>query len=619
MPDLTPPADGQPPPSFFDAPDPYRPFLDVRGPGAPAASNPDIDRFLKLPVAAVVDGLVHTRGRAAGRARFDAAALSVMSSYWKQSRGRTETIEYHDGVAVEVGPDEFVLSVRTVAAALWVRSRRAPVPAAGLDDGAFRSFYELVRQAVRRARRTVVDGVPLLTLLGPARPDVEGKAADAYGQKWTMTGSVVDRVLNDLPPCGAPEVLFYGDLFPCPHTFKVEGKGSPSIPLLKDLRGTPNCDSVYVQECCRVGPVVDVARALDALTALDLRLHDGLVEAAAKTGGLAMKERAVDAVAWQRRKAQGRGWGGAHVTTGAWQKGQATSSDRRDRPCAVPYIVADVDAGSPDRALPIALTLLDRLVALGARPVDIVVSYTGGNGFHVRIPHGLVGRPMYPNAAVARRVVSGFIARLCDGLEGRGGPLIASLDSNLFSPLHLVRAVGSEHEKAPGYRCVGYRGNTFLGLWDEYDYSTVDIASMQSRSSIPVPFLFPDPDRTLPVPALETMLRAAAADVHTEAAHETETPGARPASRGIIEAVRRGVRPGEEFAPGYVGRAYAALLLAIFLMTHGRLGEPAVWAELERWNAANPVPIGDAEGDTDGELERVFDRACRFVARGGKP
>ena len=47
---------------------------------------------------------------------------------------------------------------------------------------------------------------------------------------------------------------------------------------------------------------------------------------------------------------------------------------------------------------------------------------------------------------------------------------------------------------------------------------------------------------------------------------------------------------------------------------HGRLDAQAAWAELERWNAANPVPIGDAEGDADSELERAFDRACRFVS-----
>ena len=618
MPDLTPPSDGQPPPSFFDDPYPYRPFLDHRGPGAPTSPSADPARFLQIPIAAVVGGLINSRGRAAGGPCYDAAVLSVMSWFWQQSRGHAGTLVYHDGMTVEVGPDEFVLSTLSVAATLWVRFRRAPVPAAGLYDGAFRSFYERSRLAVVRLRHTVVDGVPLVTHLGPARPDVEGKASDGYGQRWTMTGSVVDRVLDLLPPCGPQLTLFYGDLLPHHQTFKVEGIKNPSSPLLKTLGEAPHCDSEYVQEWPLVGPVLDVARAFDALTALDLRLHDRLVEAAAKSGGLDHKERPVNALAWQRRRAKGKGWGGAHLTTGAWQEGQATSSDRRDRPCAVPFIVADVDASTADHALPVVLALLDRLVALGAPRGDLVVSFTGNRGFHLRIPHGLVGRPMFPNAAVARRVVGGFFERLCEGLSGPDGPLIASIDTSLFSPVHLVRAVGSEHEKVPGCRSVTYRGDHFLELCDTSWYDVVDIVTIQSRLPRPSPFLFPDPDRTFPVPALEAMLRSAAADAQTETTRATKSSGDRTASRGIIEAIRRGVRPGEEFAPGHVGRTYAALLLAINLLTHGRLGEAAAWAELEQWNGANPVPIGEAEGDTDGELERVFDRACRFVAREGR-
>ena len=625
----TPPSDdGADSSSFFDGPPgSFQPFLGVRGPNAPTASKPDVDRFLRLPIAALVYGLVNTRGRGARRPRYDAVVLSAFAWLWKQSRGRAGVFTYHDGASIDIGASEFLASIYSVAAVVWTRFHRMPVPAAGLYNGEFRRHYEMIRQTVVRLRNTVVDGVPLLTLLGPARKDVEGKASDAYGQLWTMTGSVADRVLGELAPCGPQDVLFYGDVEPLYQGFVLKGTRDKQEELwieqyesiLKGGGDAPHCDNKYVQEVPGVGRVVDVARLFDVLVARDLGLFGSFVEAAAKTGGLVRTEWPVNAIGWQRRRALGRGWDGAHISVGAWQKGQATSKNRRDRPCTMPYLVADIDAGSPDRALPVVLTLVERLVAAGARPVDLVVAYTGGRGFHVRIPHGLVGRPMYPNAEVARRVVGGFFERLCEGLEGRGGPLIASIDTSLFSPLHLVRAVGSEHEKAPGYRCIGYRGDEFLGLWDEYDYSTVDIVTMVSRSPIPVRFGFTDPDLTSPVPALEAMLRAAAADGQPETTRATESSGDRTASRGIIEAIRRGVRPGEEFAPGYRGRTYAALLLAINLLTHGRLGEAAAWAELERWNAANPVPIGEADGDTDGELERVFDRAVRFVARGESP
>ncbi|HEX9953464.1 MAG TPA: hypothetical protein VGB53_16970 [Rubricoccaceae bacterium] len=623
MPSTTPQDDDQAhASSFFDGPAaPYQPFLNVRGPDAPTAPKPDINRFLQLPAEAIVGGLVHTRGRASRRPRLDAAVLSVLAWHWQRSRGRAEALTYHDGVTVDIGPDEFVLSVLSVAAVLWLRFRRAPVPVAVLSDKAFWAYYERVRLAVARLCDTVVGGTPLLTHLGPAREDVEGKAADAYGQRWSMTGSVVDRLVENLPPCGSQEVLFPADLDLFYGSFQLEGQEGLYIGLGKgplDNPGEmPDCDSIYVQEYPLVGPVVDVARALDALFVRDLGLYDRFTEAAAKTGRLVRKERGVHALGWQRQKARGLGWGGAHITIGSWQTGQATSPDRRARPCAVPFLVADVDGASPDQSLGIVRTLLERLVELGAQPGDLVVSYTGGRGYHIRIPHGLVGHPVYPNTEVARRTVGAFFGRLCDGLKGPDGPLVDSVDSSLFSPVHLVRAVGSEYEKAPERRCVAYRGGTFLELCRTYGHDVTDIVTMQSRSPKPVQFFFPDPDRTSAVPVLEAMMRAAAADAQTEVAREAESPNTVTAPRRIIAAIRRGVRPGEEFFPNYVGRAYAALLLADYLLTHGRLDERAAWAELERWNAANPVPIGEAEGDTDGELERVFDRACRYVS--GRP
>lgn len=608
---------------FSGPPLEFRPFLDVRGPDAPAGQPTDPSRFLCLPAEVVTGGFVHVQGRTAGRIRFDAAVLSVLAWHWKRSRGRPQSLTYHDGVTVEIGADEFVLSVLSVASIIWVRFRRMVVPPALLEDSDFRRHYEQVRQTGVRLRRTVKNGVPLVTLLGPAREDVQGKASDAYGQRWTMAGSVVDLVIDQLPPCGDPVVLF-DDVEPARQGLTVRPYsavrkahlGSLQERLLTTSGGLTSSDTAYVQESASGYVIVDVARVLDALTACDFALHGSLTEAAAKTGSLAGLERPVDALAWQRRKAQGRGLGGAYVTTGAWQRGQATAPDRRDWACAVPFLVADIDGQSVGGALSVALLLVRRLVALGARASHIVVAYTGGRGCHVRIPHGLVGRPVYPNVATARTVLTGFFGTLCEGLEYRGTPVIKWVDPSLFSPVHLVRAIGSAHHKHPGHRCVAYCGDEFLHLCGTLEEMVVDVLVGTSRSRQPVPFLLSDPANVASVPALEAMLRASASHAVAAGKPTARSGQALPASRGIIEAVRRGVRPGAEFAPGYVGRAYAALLYAVYLLTHGRRTDPEAWTELQRWNAEeNPVPLGQAEGDDDGELGRAFDRARGYVAR----
>lgn len=109
--------DGTATPSLFDTPAvPYRPFLDIRGPDAPTARDPDIGRFLCLPFEAALHGFVHTRGRNAERLRWEPAVLSAMGWLWKTSKGRAETLTYHDGGVVEIGASEFVASVYGIAA-----------------------------------------------------------------------------------------------------------------------------------------------------------------------------------------------------------------------------------------------------------------------------------------------------------------------------------------------------------------------------------------------------------------------------------------------------------------------------------------------------------------------
>lgn len=323
------------------------------------------------------------------------------------------------------------------------------------------------------------------------------------------------------------------------------------------------CDEYYVHQCFSDQASFDVVRVYDSLAAHDLNIFGTFTESAGKTGRLNRSERRVNALAWQRRQARTQRSGSAPITVGAWQAGHATAADRRERPCTVPFLIADIDGPTPDRALPAVKALVGRLVALGVRPDDIVVSYTGGRGLHVRIPHGLVGRPVWPRAAGVSRVVGKFFERVCDGLSTPEGPLYGSLDASLFSPLHLVRAIGSEHDRALGRRCVAYQGDTFLELIGTLgDDGFLDVAETQCKAAQAVPFLVPNPDRSQPVPALQEVLRAAICDVRKLEKSERARGEIRE-SRGIIDRIRRGVRPGEEFAPGRVGRNYAALLYSL--------------------------------------------------------
>src|SRR5690606_5096453 len=122
----------------------------------------------------------------------------------------------------------------------------------------------------------------------------------------------------------------------------------------------------------------------------------------------------------------------------------------------------------------------------------------------------------------------------------------------------------------------------------------------------------PDPGRAKPVAALVDHLQTAANEVQRPGRMRLVVPGEE--SRGIVERIKEGVAAGEEVAPGYVGRNFAALLDSAYLVTHGY--EPdAAWLEVQRWNEeANPVPLGSEPEDGKGELEYVFRRAQRYAA-----
>lgn len=274
---------------------------------------------------------------------------------------------------------------------------------------------------------------------------------------------------------------------------------------------------------------------------------------------------------------------------------------KRRRACIMPYLIAEIDARDALSSYTYATQLIVNLQRLGADLSQVIVSYSGNRSFHVRIPMGMVGNPIFASTHEATRITREFFSLITAELTGSEGPLFGVLDPNKFSPNQLIRAVGSIHEKTGRY-CVGFYGDEFLKtpLWKVEAYS--DVYS---------PIKLPDPTEASLVPELVSALQLASED-------SRDTHGERAVNRGVIARILQGVEKSEEFAPGYAGRNFASLLLSTYLLQ--RYPEEEAWKKLWDWNRKNAIPLGEHSSDDKNELLHQFERAkARLGSRPHSP
>ncbi len=497
-----------------------------------------------LPRSVVEDVGFRTRK---GKVKHDLFFIARAALLFKLYGREAGVLPYRQGFEIEVEEGAFVSSEQALIESAYARLYKRIIPPDPLRDADFKRFYERChKDFVRRISPAEPSAhrKQYLFDIGPAVSEehVPGKSRDLFGKKWTL----------------APELIEVSAALPA-------SRPRPMVLCSVPPQEPPEDE------------FVDVIGYLESVVAYECGLHRAFTHAVTRSS-LKARGRVSRYLDWMRRQAQDR-QGFRHVSVGAFREHEGDSEHADRRACYVPFLVADIDVKTSVDAREnlrlaycYARLLVERLVALGCDSLRLVVSYTGGGGFHVRIPAGMLGNPLFRTGSDAKCIISRLFGRITKGVEGPVGSLTEFLDEHVFSPNVLIRAVGSEHEDALGEHgerqyCVAFTGEEFLGL---------DLALIEQYSRFYSPFRLRRPEEAAAVPALVEMAIVAAIEVE-----QVDRPWQ---NKGIIEAIRDGVGKSELYAAGRRGRKQAAFQYALWLITRrkGSLSLDEAWAELEQ-------------------------------------
>jgi hypothetical protein len=571
-------------------------FLSHAQGGLPEALFVNADRFLALrrdEVSDITEG-VHGGLTYGDTANMEVAIVSYLAGLEREQPSGRRTIEYDHGETVEVASGEIVVSMQKVARALYQRFYFQPTPRGSTTaDGDFHAFYRTVTNAFGRLANT-----PVLDHNGPAI-ETGDRTSDAYGQRY----SVNIPAIAQLPLCSStPPVLF-----------QCQSQQPPAGSY--DERFVDG----YSLELEDGTEVVDVAAMYDRLVATHTDQWSTFTEQAAKSTtasndsreNFRTRETGVKGFDWQRRQARPSTVdrdddkeNSRHVTTGAFKPECSTDTERKHLPCTVPFVVLEIDGETPQLCLEYARRILRWLGSIDVPLESVTVTYTGNQSFHVRLPAGLFGKPIFRSSREATKTLRELYGLIEDKIDQLGG---AHVDGALASPLHHIRAIGSVHEGRYAAEnktryCVGFTGEEIL---------TYPLNAIREFASRYDGYTLPRPGKAPLNGNLQDLLREAC----TLSQQVYETDDDRSTSRGIVDKIRReGVQEGEEFGDGMVGRNLAARLVSLHLLQSGCSDQDA-WLALQDWNEKNSPPIGEAPGDYPTELRYVFEKAQEDAPR----
>jgi hypothetical protein len=516
--------------------------------------------------------------------RMDVPIVSYLAGFTAEQPGGKREVEYEHGETVVIPDGQVVVSMQTVARALYERFRFCPTKREAINSNKdFTAFYRSVTRAFSRLTDRSV-----LAHHGPA-VETGDKTSDAYGQRYSVNVPQLSSfpLGSETPPLSTAAESPIAPAGSYVDTFALR---------LEDGR-----------------EVVDVPAMFDQL----VREHTGqwstFTEQAVKsttasrdpTENFRTKESGVAGFSWQRRQAQPSTVGreddqenSRHVTTGAYKSGHSTRGERAHIPCAIPFFVLEIDGETPQSCVEYARRITRWLKGIGVPLKSVTVTYTGNQSFHIRLPAGLFGKPIFRSTREATRTIRELYSMI---EEKVGRPGSAHVDGALASPLHHIRAIGSVHEglyskEGTTRYCVGFTAEQVLR------FPLGAIREFSARYD----------GYTLPRPG-EASIHQGLHDLLTEACERAQATGEmdedRSSSAGIFEEIyREGVEEGEEFAPGLIGRNLAARIVSLNLLQSGCSTQDA-WLALREWNEKNSPPLGESPGDATGELRYVFERA----------
>lgn len=493
--------------------------------------DPEPEAFSMLPRELVERVGVQTHKGA----RVDLAILSHMFHQYARSLDVSGPIQFEQGFTEELERGEFILSMQTTAediAARWLYSlTRSDIENPdGSRTKQFDSFY-----------RTVVRGFKRLESLAyiERRRYVNGKHNGIYGTVWTLSPDLC-QVAQRAPRCpSAPPVLIHAD-----------------VP-----------DGEWVSAVDKVGKqFLSETSALYTMGEACTSLRD--------RGRYLQHENWCDVVADNQPDAP------RHVSIGAFKQ---TRWIDENTPCTVPWVVLEAEAGDIVERYGATCRMLETLDAEGVDLSRVVVTYSGNQSFHIRIPQGMFGNPVFSSVEQCRRVLSRWAYDHFD----------EHLDVNLFDPRHLIRCTGSKHEK--GGRVTPFSGDEFMG---GLEYVLTSTSTFNPHSASP---------RLVPVdPWLMTSL-ADAADSLSRFWIMAYEDAPTMAESGAFTAAMKGCGEGEQWHEKHVGRSKLCFVAGCYLIR--KYGEELAWPELEEVNELNSPPL------PQNELRACFKSALRTVRR----
>ena len=327
-------------------------------------------------------------------------------------------------------------------------------------------------------------------------------------------------------------------------------------------------------------PAAAYACAVGGIQAAFLDEHPGRYRLAEACVSKRNRGRYLDHQSWNETVAEAGTDQDRHTSIGAF----STAFADETTPCTVPFVVLEVEAPDIVEAHEGTHRLLETL-ALDVDLSQVIVAYSGNKSFHVRLAHGLFGKPVYASADCARMVIGRFAESYTD----------ETLDTSLFDPRHLIRMIGSKHER--GLYCTAFYGDRFLEM---------RLHEITSAAQAFQPFALPDPSAAAVAAPLRLALEEAALTLERFYVPDFDDV-ASSVSGGAIRRALQGCEEGEGWHDKHIGRNKLIFVAACHFLRHAT---PAVaWAQVLEVNRRNSPPLPERE------VKHCFKSARRTLQR----
>ena len=509
-------------------------------------------RFAKLP-REVIDEMRPIF--AGGGLRWTPLVISHMAARAKAQARKGGSVAYESvSHECEIGPDEFVYTQASCAEDFLARFGLGPSDVydeSGDFTGDARRQYQQLHRAFKQSRGVWAEE------RRECKPGTK-----VLGTIWTLIPFTMDQV-EALPSCQS-----------------------------LDYRPTDLDEEELLDFCTDRDGYVDVACWYQLLAH---RYHPERFRYAETCSSVRDRGTYSDAVAWAQAFARDGSCphagdsGDRHMSIGAFRDVDiGKMGPSASTPCTTPWIVLEPEGG--EGMAPIVdrfeatCDILETLDVEGADLSKVVVSYSGNKSFHIRIPAGMVGCPVFESSDTAETVLRRFADRITDH----------ELDANLFDPRHLIRCIGSVHEET-GRHVSAVHGDTFQRL---------SLEEMIASSEGHVPFALKDPFDVDVGPLRD----------HMHAACETLTrfwiPGfdevdVSGGSGNVVQRAMQGIEEGEHWHERHHGRNKATFIAACHLIE--KHGQERAWTKLQDVNDRHSPPLPRTE------VETCFESAKRTV------